>query len=57
MTPRHLLPAGVCDTGVELTLLEASKVVVGTCVNSVDGRQEVVSVSIMKVIYMIVVYV
>ena len=49
MTPGHLLPAGSCHSGVELALREASEVAIGDCVNTLDGRQEVLSVSTSKV--------
>lgn len=50
MTPGHLLPAGLCEDGVELSLTQSSDILVGTCVNTVDGRNEVVSVVTSKVL-------
>jgi hypothetical protein len=44
MTANHLLPSGVC--GESLSLTKASNVKVGSCIQSVKGREQVVSISI-----------
>ena len=42
MTLNHMLPAGACALSI-LPLIAAAKVVVGDCVHSVTGREQVVS--------------
>ena len=45
MTANHMLPAGACDAAGSLPVVAASAVVVGDCVQTVSGREQVVSVS------------
>ena len=46
MTANHVLPAGACDLATaSLPYVVASSVVVGNCVQTVSGRERVVSVS------------
>jgi hypothetical protein len=46
MTANHVLPAGACDVAMaSLPYVAASAVVVGDCVETVSGRERVVSVS------------
>jgi hypothetical protein len=44
MTANHMLPAGACDAAKSLPVVAASAVVVGECVQTVSGRERVVSV-------------
>ena len=44
MTLNHILPAGACASPVSLPMVAASAVTVGDCVQTVDGREQVVSV-------------
>ena len=44
MTADHFLPAGACATPSTLSVIAASQVVVGDCVQTVSGREQVVSV-------------
>ena len=45
MTANHVLPAGACEAPAALPYVSASSVVVGDCVETVSGRERVVSVS------------
>jgi len=45
MTANHMLPAGACSTAGSLPVVAASAVVAGDCVQTVSGRERVVSVS------------
>ena len=46
MTANHMLPAGACDVATgSLPVVAASAVSVGACVETVSGRERVVSVS------------
>jgi len=45
MTANHVLPAGACTTSGSLPLVAASAVAAGDCVETVSGRERVVSVS------------
>jgi len=45
MTANHVLPAGACETPAALPYVAASAVSVGDCVQTVTGRERVVSVS------------
>ena len=44
MTANHILPAGPCTTPSALSVIAASQVKVGDCVQTVSGREQVVSV-------------
>ena len=44
MTANHILPAGACATPSALSVIAASQVKVGDCVQTVSGREQVVSV-------------
>ena len=44
MTMNHILPAGACALST-LPLVAAGRVVMGDCIQTVDGREQVVSVS------------
>ena len=44
MTANHMLPAGACDAAKSLPVVAASAVAVGECVQTVSGRDRVVSV-------------
>ena len=44
MTANHILPAGACATPSTLSVIAASQVVVGDCVQTVSGREQVVSI-------------
>ena len=43
LTPNHMILAGACNAALPLALIKAEDVKVGSCVQSVDGREEVVS--------------
>ena len=43
MTMNHMIPVGTCDTKQSLTYLPASEIVVGDCVETVNGREPIVS--------------
>jgi len=45
MTANHMLPAGACDAAGSLPVVAASAVSAGDCVQTVSGRERVVSVS------------
>jgi len=45
MTANHVLPAGACDLASPLPYVAASAVASGDCVETVSGRERVVSVS------------
>ena len=45
VTANHMLPAGACQSPAALPIVPASAVVVGNCVQTVSGREQVVSVS------------
>ena len=45
MTSNHMLPAGTCDATASLPVVAAGNVVVGDCVQTVSGRERVLSVS------------
>jgi len=45
MTANHMLPAGACETPAALPVVSASSVSEGECVETVSGRERVVSVS------------
>ena len=45
MTANHFLPAGACATPSALSVIAASQVKVGDCVQTVSGREQVVSVN------------
>ena len=46
MTTNHILPAGACTAIVEtLPMVVAGKVAVGDCVQTVSGREQVVSIN------------
>ena len=45
MTANHILPAGACATPFTLSAIAASQVKVGDCVQTVSGREQVVSVT------------
>jgi len=45
MTANHMLPAGACPSRATLPVVLASTVAVGDCVETVSGRERVVSVS------------
>jgi Hint module len=44
MTANHMLPAGACDAAGSLPVVAASTVSAGDCVQTVSGRERVVSV-------------
>ena len=44
MTTNHFLPAGACATPSTLSVIAASQVKVGDCVQTVSGREQVVSI-------------
>ena len=44
MTANHFLPAGACATPSTLSVIAASQVKVGDCVQTVSGREQVVSI-------------
>ena len=44
MTTNHILPVGTCNTKQSLSYLSASEIVVGDCVETVHGRETIVSV-------------
>ena len=44
MTMNHVLPVGTCDTKQSLSYVSASEIVVGVCVETVHGREAIVSV-------------
>ena len=46
MTKNHILPAGVC--GSTLSLVYASQVTVGDCIQTVDGQEKVSSVEVVQ---------
>ena len=48
MTMNHMLPVGTCDTKQSLSYLSASEIVVGDCVETVTGREQIVSVESME---------
>ena len=46
MTPNHMLPVGACSTpSAALPMRAASQIAVGDCVQTVSGREQVVSVN------------
>jgi hypothetical protein len=45
VTPEHLLAAGSCAPAAELDFSRAADITRGACVNTVAGRQEIVSVT------------
>jgi len=48
MTMNHMLPVGTCDNKQSLSYLSASNIVVGDCVETVQGREQIVSVESME---------
>ena len=44
MTANHILPAGACATPSALSVIAASQVKLGDCVQTVSGREQVVSI-------------
>ena len=45
MTANHILPAGACASPSTLSAIAASQVKVGDCVQTVSGREQVVSIN------------
>lgn len=48
MTPDHIIPSGYCLPSAPLTLVSAAEVAIGSCLQSIDGREKVVSIDMVS---------